>query len=129
MSKEIDNFNKSTWESCAKERCIEGIRQKFAQNSALKDVLVHCTGGKTIIESTSDSLWGSGVPLDKHDCLNPSQWLSKGIMSEILMDIRDELKTEISHQPHQQSIPFPTNQDPAQVGVINKEPAADMETR
>ena len=29
LSREIDNFDKSTWELCAKERCMEGIRQKF----------------------------------------------------------------------------------------------------
>ena len=129
LSREIDNFDKSTWESCAKERCMEGIRQKFAQNSALKDVLVHCTVGKTIIESTSDSFWGSGVPLHRHDCLNPRQWLSKGIMSEILMDITDELKTEITHQSHPQSTPYPTNQDPAKAEAAHTELVADMETR
>ena len=109
------------------EQCTEGIQQKFAQNSALKDVLVHCTGGKTIIESTSDSFWGSGVPLHKHDCLNLRQWLSKGIMSEILMDIRDELKAEIAQQSHPQSTSNPTNEDPAK--AAHTEPAADMETR
>ena len=129
LSREIDNFDKSTWESCAKERCMEGIRQKFAQNRALKDVLVHCTGGKTIIESTSDSFWGSGVPLHRHDCINPRQWLSKGIMKEILMDIRDELKAEIAQQSHPQSTPYPTNKDPAQAKAAHTEPAADMETR
>ena len=129
LSREIDNFDKSTWETCTEEQCTEGIRQKFAQNSALKDVLVHCTGSKTIIESTSDSFWGSGVPLHRHDCLNPRQWLSKGIMSEILMDIRDELKTEIDHKSSLQSTSHPTNQDPAQVQAINTEPAVDMDTQ
>ena len=109
LSREIDNFDKSTWETCTKERCTEGIRQKFAQNSALKDVLVHCTGSETIIESMSNSFWGSGVPLHRHDCLNPRQWLSKGIMSEILMDIRDELKTEINHKSSLQSTLQQTN--------------------
>ena len=90
LSKEIDNYDKTTWENSAKERCMQGIQQKFAQNSALKDVLIHCTGNKTIIESTTDSFWGSGVPLHRQDCLNPIQWMSKGIMSEIVMDLRDE---------------------------------------
>ena len=94
LSKEIDNYERDTWESCAKERCMQGICQKFAQNSALKDVLIHCTGMKTIVESTSDSFWGSGVSLYLQDCLNPRQWHSKGIMSEILMDLRDKFRAE-----------------------------------
>ena len=92
-------------------------------------MLVHCTVGKTIIESTSDSFWGSGVPLHRHDCLNPRQWLSKGIMSEILMDIRDELKAEIVQQSHPQSTPNPTNEDLAQTEAVHSKPASDMETR
>ena len=91
-------------------------------------MLVHCTVGKTIIESTSDSFCGSGVPLHIHDCLNPRQWLSKGIMSEILMDIRDELKAEITQQSHPQLTSNPTNKDPAQAEAAHTEPAADMET-
>ena len=98
LSKEIDNYDKETRGNCAKECCTQGIRQKFAQNSALKDVLVHCTGRKTIIESTSDCFWGSGVPLHRHDCLNPGKWLSKGIMSEILMGLRDEFRADIEQQ-------------------------------
>ena len=105
LSREIENFDKPTWESCAKERCSEGIKQKFTQNSTLRDVLVYCTGNKTIVESTSDSFWGSGVPLYRQDCLNPRQWLSNGIMGEILMDIRDQLRCENPHQPHQQTAP------------------------
>ena len=84
---------------------------------------------KTVKESTSDSFWGSGVPLHRHDCLNPRQWLSKGIMSETLMDIRDELKTEIAQQTHPQSTPNPINEDPDQTEAVHSELATDMETR
>ena len=92
-------------------------------------MLVHCTVGKTIIESTSDSFRGNGVPLHRHDCVNPRQWLSKGIMSEILMDIRDKLNAEIVQQSHPQSTSNPTNEDLAQAEAAHTEPAADMETR
>ena len=50
-------------------------------------------------------------------------------MSEILMDIRDELKTEIAQQAHQQSAPNPTNEDPAQDEAVHSKPAMDMEIR
>ena len=97
LSKEIDNYDWSTWEQCTKDRCKLGICQKFAQNSALKDILIHCTRAKTIVKSTSDSFWGSGVPLHRNDCLNPRQWISRGIMSEILMELRDELRCAQNH--------------------------------
>ena len=61
--KDIENFNRETWENVAKDRCTVGIRQKFVQNSGLKGVLIHYTENKTIVESTSDSFWGTGIPL------------------------------------------------------------------
>ena len=118
LSREIHNFKKTTWEENAKTKCKPGIFQKFRQNSCLRDVLIHCTGNKQIIESAKDKFWGTGIPLQDDDCLNPSKWLSRGsgIMGEILTEIREELRniptqpptlsttsTEgISQQPHQQ---------------------------
>ena len=48
LAKEIDNYDREAWENCAKEQCTQGIQQKFAQNSTLKDVQVHCTAAKPL---------------------------------------------------------------------------------
>ena len=94
LSREILNFEKTTWEENAKSKCKPGIFQKFYQNSCLRDVLIHCTGDKQIIESAKDKFWGTGIPLQDDDCLNPRKWLSRGpgIMGEILTEIREELQ-------------------------------------
>ena len=94
LSCEILNFEKTTWEENAKSKCKPGIFQKFYQNSCLRDVLIHCTGDKQIIESAKDKFWGTGIPLQDDDCLNPRKWLSRGpgIMGEILTEIREELQ-------------------------------------
>ena len=63
LSREISNFEKTSWEECAKAKCKPGIHQKFSQNSCLRDVLIHCTGNKQIIESAKDKFWGTGIPL------------------------------------------------------------------
>ena len=36
LSREIENFDKPTWESCAKEHCLEGIKQKIYPKQCLK---------------------------------------------------------------------------------------------
>ena len=54
LSREINKFDKTSWEECAKSKCKPGIYQKFNQNSCLRDVLIHCTGNKQIIESAKD---------------------------------------------------------------------------
>ena len=72
--------------------------QEYSKNSTrdscLRDVLIHCTGDKQIIESAKDKFWGTGIPLQDDDCLNPRKWLSRGpgIMGEILTEIREELQ-------------------------------------
>ena len=101
LSRDILNFEKTAWEEIAKAKCKPGITQKFRQNSCLRDVLIHCTGNKQIIESAKDKFWGTGVPLQDDDCLNPRKWLSRGpgIMGEILTEIREELRNIPSHAP------------------------------
>ena len=98
LAREITNFDKATWERCAKQKCKPGILQKFRQNSCLGDVLIHCTGNKKIIESAKDKFWGTGIPLQDDHCLDPRWWLSRGtgIMGEILTEIRDELQNSPS---------------------------------
>ena len=92
LGSDVENFNKDRWDSVAKEVCKPGIRQKFKQLTALMDVLINCTQHKKIVECASDSVWGTGVPLGKPDCLNTSSWINEngGILGEILTEIRDE---------------------------------------
>ena len=50
LAKGIDNYSKETWEAEAKKRCKIGIREKFTQNSGLKDVLIHCMENKKLLK-------------------------------------------------------------------------------
>ena len=118
LSREIVNFDKSTWEERAKKLCKPGIQAKFHQNSCLSDVLIHCTGDKQIIESAKDKIWGTGIPLHDDDCLNPRKWLSRGpgIMGEILTEIREELRLipMASHANSKSNLPNTPRDNPNQ---------------
>ena len=59
---EIDNYDHERWHQVAKEICFPGIQAKFIQNPALANIL-KCTGNKTLVESSYDSVWGTGTPL------------------------------------------------------------------
>ena len=54
FSSSIRNFAKKKWEKVAKEQCKPVIKCKFRQNPGLADILINCTGTKTIIECTTD---------------------------------------------------------------------------
>ena len=70
--------------------CHPGIRSKFQQNPYVLDILVHRTGSKRIAESAADQLWGSGRSLGDPLCLDTSNWISQGLLGQILENIRDE---------------------------------------
>ena len=54
LSWNILNFSRSRWEEVTESKCTEGIRQKYIQNPALAELLVHCTGNKQIVENSTD---------------------------------------------------------------------------
>ena len=80
----------------AKSLCYEGIKAKFVQNPWLKKLLFS-TKEDTLAKATYDKLWGTGVPLHRRDCTDRNKWHNTGIMDEILMDIREELRPSNVH--------------------------------
>ena len=84
----INGFDMKKWSTDGFTVCQEGIKCKFTQNPLLLQML-KATGDKTIIEASTDKLWGTGIGLRDNQALNPSHWHSTGWMSTILMDIRD----------------------------------------
>ena len=73
----------------AEEKCSPGIRAKFEQNQHLMDALIEKTESKRIVECANDWLCGTGVNLNRDDCLNSEKWISPGILGKILEGIRN----------------------------------------
>ena len=95
----IKGFDRNCWETHAKAICTPGIRAKFQQNVELMATLQLKTGAKRIVECTNDSFWGTGMPINKPDCLDQTKWTSQGILGEILEEIRQEGRSAVSHLP------------------------------
>ena len=87
----VKNFNQQNWVDSIDTLCKDGIRVKFEQNPPLLRALLS-TGDKTIVESSKDDVWGTGIPLFRWDCLNEHLWSSKGKLGALLMEIRDTHK-------------------------------------
>ena len=87
LSKNISNFNIDKWKTKAHDLCLPGIKCKFMQNEYLWNLL-QGTGEKTIVESSYDSIWGTGIPLTNPDALERDKWKSVGLLGKILMRIR-----------------------------------------
>ena len=57
------------WREIAKEMCLPGIKAKFQQNPPLL-LLLQSTDKQTLVESSYDNVWGTGIPLRDSNCLN-----------------------------------------------------------
>ena len=97
-SRDINNFDRKAWNNVAEELCYEGVRQKFLQNQHLLDELLR-TGNKTLVESSYDDVWGTGVPLSNRNCLIKEQWKSIGILGNILMSVRESARNIDTPKP------------------------------
>ena len=84
------NYNYDSWANMAKELCKPGISVNFFQNPDLSKMF-EMTGNKSLVEACYEKLWGTSTPLHHPDCLNQDKWYNKGIMSEMLNEIRTEL--------------------------------------
>ena len=110
----ITSFRKSKWDKEAKTLCTPGIHEKFLQNDALLTTLIERTGSKTIVEGTTDPIWGTGISIHDPQCLN---WTSQGILGEILQSLHDQVTGEQSP-----NIPSVAETHPP---VMKMPPAAD----
>ena len=97
IAREIKDFNRGNWNKAAEEQCFEGIKQKLLQNTDLLQFLI-ATGEKTLVESSYDDTWGTGLPLSDPECLNKSKWKSIGILGRILMNIRELASPSMEYQ-------------------------------
>ena len=91
LSYSINNYDHQGWTNAANERCREGLRAKFIQNPSLLCILLS-TGNKLLVECSKDSIWSTGVPLYRWDCLQRRHWAGNGKLSDLLMEIRDTCK-------------------------------------
>ena len=98
-ARNVRNYDQQIWEESAKELCYDGIKLKFTQHQWLANLLMS-TNDDILGEATYDKLWGTGIPIHRNDCTDRTKWHSNGIMGEILMEIRNELKSTGSVPSH-----------------------------
>ena len=91
LAYQIQNYDHQGWIDAAKGLCHDRICAKFEQNPALSRKLFS-TGEKTLVESSRDDVWGTGIPLFRWDCLNRSHWKGNGMLGTLLVEIRDNLR-------------------------------------
>lgn len=82
--------HKEEWDGMVEEITLEGLREKFSQNSTLKEYL--CKTQPLILgEASKNPIWGIGMDLNDKEVLNQEKWLAGGnLLGRCLMEIRAE---------------------------------------
>ena len=96
--REVLNYDHKRWCRSAKDLCKPGIDAKFCQNPRAMQALLE-TGDKMLVECTKDAVWGNGYPLGHLNSLRSQTWKSKGILGEILEEIRNHHLAEARSMP------------------------------
>ena len=89
-------LNNKKWEENAKRLCYPGIKAKFEQKIDLRFALLNKTNHKKIVECTSDKLWGNGIPLNRPNCLDQSQWINQ-ILEEVHFEQYNIIWCQLTH--------------------------------
>ena len=93
LARDIAGYDENKWKEVAYQECYKGLYEKFEQNQSLQKVLMD-TGNKTLVESSYDRVWGTGIPLNDLTCMDKSRWYNPGILGKLLMDIHLKLQQE-----------------------------------
>ena len=87
LGREVQNYNEETWKLEAEKLCLPGLMAKFEQNPCLTDILLS-TGLSQLVEALYDIMWGTGIPLHHHECLDEHKWKGSNLLGKLLMYIR-----------------------------------------
>ena len=97
--RKFPEFDPVLWENTCYAIVKRGVKAKFSQNEDILKVLLG-TGGELIAEcSPYDCKWGTGIDVKAPARLDVANWKGRNLLGRILMEVRDELRSEVNAAP------------------------------
>ncbi len=94
LGRQVKNYNDKEWDAVRASVMRTGLRLKFTQNEALKELLLS-TGDKILVEASPyDRIWGAGIRENDSRISDPEKWPGKNLLGQLLMELREELRKE-----------------------------------
>ena len=97
MIKDVADLH--VWRMCRVEIMFQILEQKASSYKPFRDALLD-SGNSMLVEATQDDFWGVGLTPAEVKVTNPDFIKINGdnVLGELLMDLREQLRKEISHQ-------------------------------
>lgn len=90
----IPHFKEGPWEDISYTIVKRGVKAKFQQNKEIRNILLS-TGRKILAEcAPNDPNWGISLGMDTEEYKQAWKWRGKNKLGRILMEVREELKTD-----------------------------------
>jgi ribA/ribD-fused uncharacterized protein len=91
----VKNFDPTVWNPVAKDYVYKANMAKFTANPKLFDYILS-TGDREIVEaSPTDKIWGIGMDTSDPDLLDKSKWRGTNWLGEVLMQVRNDLRSKV----------------------------------
>jgi ribA/ribD-fused uncharacterized protein len=93
LGRRVRNFDDKLWKRHLEETAFEVVRQKFAADRRLRDLLLS-TGSAVIAEaSPNDMIWGIGLNKKDKRAKDLAQWRGRNILGLSLMRAREHFRS------------------------------------
>lgn len=95
IGREVKGFNNTVWDKVRYLRMLEVLREKF-KNHVLRNILLS-TGNTVLTEcNPRDNIWAVGWSTKDPEAYDQSKWKGQNLLGKALMEVRDEIRKEIS---------------------------------
>lgn len=112
LGRQVSGFNDELWREKRFDIVKLGNIHKFNQNSLLGVFLLN-TGNRVLVEASPvDKIWGIGMAEDNPDIDNIYAWQGENLLGFVLMEVRDDLRTNGFFEPVANSLIAPWNKYP-----------------
>lgn len=89
LGREVKNFDSKKWDLIKYELVKKGLREKFSQNTELKNYLIKYKSFQIVEASPEDRIWGIGFN-DRNAIKNINDW-GENLLGKILTELSYEL--------------------------------------
>lgn len=87
----VSGYDDHYWNGIRQIVVYEGLKEKFSQNTELKNLLKG-TGSAVLAEcAVKDRIWGIGLSMHDPNRFDRSQWLGQNLLGYSLMMVRERL--------------------------------------
>lgn len=92
--RQIQNFDKATWDKNCLAIVYEGNLAKFRQNAGLREEMLN-TGNRIFVDASPlDNIWGIGLDENAEGIDDPSYWLGLNLLGQALTLVKNQLRNE-----------------------------------